>query len=139
MEEAASILGSGRLRSLLRVTRPLALPAILAASALPFLEAISIISSTIMVAIPARINLIPLQLWEFFSYPLRVEVAAAYSMPLLLVAVGLFWLQKMLLGRKGYVALTGKGGQRRPTILGPWRWAVLGYCLLVLMLSVVLP
>ncbi len=139
MEEAASILGAGRLRTIRRVTLPLVLPAILAASALVFLEAISIISSTIMVAIPARVNLIPLQLWEFFSYPLRLEVAAAYSMPLLLVAVAMFWLQKALLGRKGYVALTGKGGQRRPTLLGPLRWVMLAYCLLVLLLSVVLP
>jgi iron(III) transport system permease protein len=60
-------------------------------------------------------------------------------MPLLLVAVAMFWLQKALLGRKGYVALTGKGGQRRPTLLGPLRWVMLAYCLLVLLLSVVLP
>jgi len=100
---------------------------------------VSIISSTIMVALPARINLIPLQLWEFFSYPLRIEVAAAYSMPMLLIAIGMFWLQKRLLGRKGYVALTGKGGQRRPIVLGPLRWALLGWCMLVLALSIILP
>lgn len=139
MEDAASILGAGRVRTTLGITLPLALPAILAAFALTFLEAISIISSTIMVAIPARINLIPLQLWAFFSYPLRVEVAAAYAMPLLVVAVAMYWFQKVLLGKKGYAVLTGKGGQRRPIELGPARWLLLGYCLFVLSLSVVLP
>ncbi|MGH7043087.1 MAG: ABC transporter permease [Acetobacteraceae bacterium] len=139
MEEAANILGAGRIRTTLRVTLPLALPAILAGFALTFLEAISIISSTIMVAIPARINLIPLQLWAFFSYPLRVEVAAAYSMPLLMIAVSMYWFQKLALGRKGYTVLTGKGGQRRPTELGPFRWLMLGYCMFVLVLSVILP
>lgn len=139
LEDAASILGAGRLKTIFRVTLPLALPAILAASIITCLEAISIISSTIMVALPARINLIPLQLWEFFSYPLQIEAAAAYSMPMLLIAVGMFWLQKRLLGRRGYVSLTGKGGQRRLMKLGPLRWVALLYCGIVLTLSIILP
>ncbi len=139
MEDAAGILGSGRLRTMRRITLPLVLPAILAASIVTYLDAVSIISSTIMVALPARINLIPLQLWEFFSYPLRVEVAAAYSIPMLLIAIAMFWAQKRLLGRKGYVSLTGKGGQRRPIALGPWRWVLLAWCMLVLTLSIAAP
>ena len=35
--------------------------------------------------------------------------------------------------------LTGKGGERRITSLGPWRWVMLGYTMLVLSLSVLLP
>ena len=69
MEDAANILGASRVTLTRRVTLPLVLPAILAAGIVIFLEAISIISSTIMIALPARINLVPLQLWEFFGYP----------------------------------------------------------------------
>jgi iron(III) transport system permease protein len=139
MEDAAGVLGSGRWRTMRRITLPLVLPAILAASIVTYLDAVSIISSTIMVALPARINLIPLQLWEFFAYPLRVEVAAAYSVPMLLIAVARFWAQTRLLGRKGYVSLTGKGGQRRPIALGALRWVMLGWCMLVLTLSIAAP
>jgi iron(III) transport system permease protein len=35
--------------------------------------------------------------------------------------------------------VTGKGGERRMIALGPWRWAMLGYALLVGALSVFLP
>ena len=139
MEDAANILGASRLTLTRRVTLPLVLPAILAAAIIIFLEAISIISSTIMIALPARINLVPLQLWEFFGYPLQLEVAAAYSIPLLLVTVALFFLQKTILGRRGYVTLTGKGGERRPMQLGPFRWVFLGYSLFILALAVLLP
>jgi iron(III) transport system permease protein len=69
----------------------------------------------------------------------RVEEAAAFSMPLLLITVALFWLQKTLLGRKGYTAVTGKGGERRMIKLGPWRFVMLGYALFVCALSVLLP
>ena len=41
--------------------------------------------------------------------------------------------------RKGFVALTGKGGERRPIALGPWRWVMFGYAMLVATLSVFLP
>jgi iron(III) transport system permease protein len=139
MEDAANILGANRLTLTRRVTLPLVLPAILAAAIIMFLEAVSIISSTIMIALPARVNLVPLQLWEFFGYPLQLEVAAAYSIPLLLVTVTLFLLQKAILGRRSYVTLTGKGGERRPIRLGPFRWVFLGYSLFILCLSVLLP
>jgi len=60
-------------------------------------------------------------------------------MPLLLVTVGLFGLQQYLLRGKGYVALTGKGGERRLIDLGRWRWLLLAYSGLVLTCSLVLP
>jgi iron(III) transport system permease protein len=51
----------------------------------------------------------------------------------------LFWLQRRITHRKGYVALTGKGGERRPVPLGPWKWPVLAWCLFVCTLSFFMP
>jgi iron(III) transport system permease protein len=79
------------------------------------------------------------QLFQFFGNPVRVEVAAAYAMPLLGVTVLLILVQRLLTRRKGFVALTGKGGERRPIQLGPWRWAMFGFAMLVAALSVFLP
>jgi len=39
----------------------------------------------------------------------------------------------------GGFLLTGKGGDRRLVRLGPWRWVLLGYCLLVTSLSFFMP
>lgn len=139
MEDAANILGASQLRTTFLITLPLVTPALLGAWIVTFLEAVAIIGSSIVIALPAGINLVTLQLWQFFGFPLKLEVAAAYALPLLLVTIALFWIQRRILGRKGYVALTGKGGERRPTRLGGWRWVFLGYSLFVLTLSVVLP
>ncbi|MEJ0016706.1 MAG: iron ABC transporter permease [Acetobacteraceae bacterium] len=139
MEEAANILGAGRFTTTLRITLPLIMPAMLGAWIISFLEAVSIVGSAVIVGLPARINLVPLQLLQFFGFPLQVEVAAAYSMPLLLLTVVMFWLQRRLLSRRGYVALTGKGGARTPMDLGNGRWVALGFCLFVVTLSVILP
>ncbi|MDQ6627794.1 MAG: iron ABC transporter permease [Pseudomonadota bacterium] len=139
MEDAANILGSGNLRTTVSITLPLVLPAILGAFILVFLEAIALFGSPALLALPGRFHVVTTQLWQFFEYPPRVGVAAAYAMPLLCITVLLFWLQRRVTSGKGYVALTGKGGERRPILLGGWRWPMLGYCLAVCLLSFFMP
>jgi iron(III) transport system permease protein len=139
MEDAASTLGAGLARTTLRITLPLVLPAILGAFIVVFLEAIALFGTPALIALPARFQVLTTTLWQMFEFPPRLQVAAAYSMPLLLITVFLFWLQYRIIARRGYVALTGKGGERRPVRLGPWRWAALGYCLFVTSLSFFLP
>ncbi|MBX6374405.1 MAG: iron ABC transporter permease [Acetobacteraceae bacterium] len=139
MEDAANILGAGTWLTTMRITLPLVGPAILAGVILVFLEAIALFGTPAIIGIPARINVVTTQLWQFFEAPVRAEVAAAYAMPLLLITALLILVQRLLLGRKGYVSQTGKGGERRPIPLGPLRWVMFGWCVLVFLLSVAAP
>jgi iron(III) transport system permease protein len=139
MEDAANILGAGTLRTTLRITLPLVLPAIMAGAIVTFLEAIALFGTPALIAIPARFNVVTTQLLQFFSQPIRAEVAAAYAVPLLLITVVLFGFQRWVMRRRGFVSMTGKGGDRRLIALGPWRWVMLGYTFLLLSLSVLLP
>jgi iron(III) transport system permease protein len=139
MEDAANILGAGNLRTTLSITLPLVLPALLGAFILVFLEAIALFGSPALLALPGRFHVVTTQLWQFFEYPPKVGVAAAYAMPLLGITILLFWLQRRITSRKGYVSLTGKGGERRPIALGAWKWPMLGYCLFVCTLSFFMP
>ena len=139
MEDAANMLGAGNLRTTLTITLPLVLPAILGAFILVFLEAIALFGSPALLALPGRFHVVTTQLWQFFEYPPKVGVAAAYAMPLLGVTVLMFWLQQRITSRKGYVSLTGKGGERRAVQLGRWKWALLAYCLAVCTLSFFMP
>lgn len=139
MEEAANILGANAWQATWKVTLPLIWPAILGSIIIVFLEAIALFGVPALLGIPARINFVTTQLWEFFGFPLRMEVAAAYSMPLLLITLLLIYAQRLLLSRKGYVSQTGKGGERRPIDIGPWRFVLLGYCTLIGVLAVGAP
>lgn len=139
MEDAANILGAGTLRTALRITLPLVLPALLAGGIITFLETISLVGTPALIALPARINVVTTQLAQFFSPPIRAEVAAAYTMPLLLVTILLYTVQQRLVGRKGFVTLGGKGGERRMIKLGAWRWVAFAYAAFILLLALVLP
>lgn len=139
MEDAANILGAGTLTTARRVTLPLVLPALLAGGIITFLETVSLVGTPALIALPARINVITTQLQQFFSPPIRVEVAAAFSMPLLGVTVALYALQQWLLRRKGFITLGGKGAERRMIQLGPWRWVLFGWSAFILLLALGLP
>ncbi|MGY4800613.1 ABC transporter permease [Teichococcus aerofrigidensis] len=139
MEDAANILGAGTWAATRKVTLPLVWPAILGGIIIVFLETIALFGTPAIIGIPARINVVTTQLWQFFEYPVRVEVAAAYAMPLLLITIGMIVVQKLLLARKGFVSQTGKGGERRPIKLGRWRWAMFGYCAFIGALAVLMP
>jgi iron(III) transport system permease protein len=139
MEDAAGILGAGTWTTMRKVSLPLVWPAIIGGFIIVFLETIALFGTPAIIGIPARINVVTTQLWQFFEYPVRVEVAAAYAMPLLLITVGMIGAQKLLLSRKGFVSQTGKGGERRPIKLGPMRWVLFGWCAGVGLLSVGLP
>ena len=139
MEEAANILGAGGLRTIFRVTLPLVTPAILGGAIVVFLDTVALFGTPAILALPARIRVLTLELWSFFQFPVQAEVAAAYAIPLVLITVGLFVLQRTILGRRSYVALTGKGGSRELQRLGPWRWLVLAYALFIVAMAVVLP
>ena len=112
LEDAAAIHGAGKFQTLARVTLPLALPSIIGAAILIFLEAIALYGTPALIAIPAGINLATTQLVSFFQYPLQVEQAAAFSMPILLLTIVMLMLQRRLLARRGYVSVSGKGGER---------------------------
>ena len=92
-----------------------------------------------LLSIPARYPVAVIQLAEFFSYPLRVEVAAAYAMPLLIITATLLWLQRKVLAQRGYSSITGKAVARRLVRLGKWRWAMFGYTLFVAAITLIMP
>jgi iron(III) transport system permease protein len=139
LEDAAGLLGARRLRTAIRITLPLVLPAICAGAIVTFLDTIALFGTPALIAIPARFSVLTTQLWNFFEYPVQVEVAAAYALPLVLLTAGLLAAQRAVLHRRGFAAITGKGGERRPIRLGRWRWLPLGYALLVGALSIYLP
>jgi iron(III) transport system permease protein len=139
MEEAASMMGAGRRTTFFKITLPMILPSLLAGCMIVFLQAVALFAVPALIALPAGITLLVTQLWEFFEFPVRVGTAAAYSLPLLVLTAGMLWLQQNLIGRRGFAAVSGKGGERKVLALGLWRWVMFAYAMLIGAISVYLP
>jgi iron(III) transport system permease protein len=139
LEDAAEILGASKWSTAWSVTLPLALPALIGGFILAFLHSLSLFGAPAILGLPAGLHTITTQIWTLFQYPPRLDMAAAFSVPLLLATMALIALQKKLLGRKGYSTVGGKGGQKRLIQLGWERVPVLLFVFGVLSLSIFLP
>jgi iron(III) transport system permease protein len=139
LEDASSILGGGRWYTARRVTIPLVLPALLAGAIIAFLQAMTLFGSPAILALPAGFHTMTTKIWSLFQYPPKPELAAAASLPLLVLTVILLRAEHMILGRRGYSVVGGKYGAPRLIPLHGWRWPALAICLGVLLLPVFLP
>src|SRR5437016_3439677 len=139
LEDASAILGGRTWITARRVTLPLALPALLAGALVAFLQAMTLFGSPAILALPAGFHTMTTKIWSLFQYPPKPELAAAASLPLLVLTVVLLRAQSALLGRRGYTVVGGKSGPPRLVRLGLLRWPALLLCFAVLCLPVFLP
>ena len=139
LEDASAILGAGSAQTLWRVTLPLILPAILAGGLIAFLQSVTVFGSAAVLTLPAGFHTMTTRIWSLFQFPPKPALAAAASMPVLLITLVLLRAQQLILGRKGYVVVGGKGARRAIGALGRWRWPALAFCALVLVNAIVLP
>jgi iron(III) transport system permease protein len=115
------------------------LPAILAGGVITFLEAIASFGTPALIGLPARYSVVSTQLWAFFSFPIKLQAACAYSMPLVILTILLFWFQRWMTRRRSYVVQTGKSTPLKQIDLGAYRWVLFGFYLAVFFVLVVLP
>lgn len=139
LEDASAILGGGAWTTARRVTIPLAMPALLAGALVAFLQAMTLFGSPAILAIPAGFHTMTTKIWSLFDYPPKMQLAAAASMPLLLLTILLVRAESVVLGRRGYAVVGGRQGDPRRVRLGAWRWAALGVVFVVLCCPVFLP
>jgi iron(III) transport system permease protein len=139
MERSAALLGASWWRITWRITLPLIRPALIAGALLSFLEAIAEFGTPAFLLIPAGQQVVTTQLYLFFQFPTRPNLAAAYAIPLLLVTAGLFWVQQRLLKHRRFTTVSGKGAVREPFKIGRLRWPLFVICILPPLFSLILP
>src|SRR5215813_13748291 len=139
LEDASSILGGGRWYTARRVTIPLVLPALLAGALVAFLQAMTLFGSPAILALPAGFHTMTTKIWSLFQFPPKPELAAAASLPLLVLTVALLRAENLILGRRGYSVVGGKQGDPRLVRLGALKWVALGITFIVLLNPVFLP
>ncbi len=139
LEDASAILGGRAWVTARRITVPLALPAVLAGALVAFLQAMTLFGSPAILALPAGFHTMTTKIWSLFQYPPKPELAAAASLPLLVLTVVLLRGQQMILGRRGYSVVGGRHGDPRIVGLGAFKWPALALCFLVLLNPIFLP
>ena len=139
LEEAASILGAGTWRTAVDITLPLVLPAVLAGFLVAFLQSMTLFGPAAILALPASIDTMTTKIWSLFQFPPKPGLAAAASLPLLVITVVLLRAQAAIMGRRGYSVVGGKTTGLRLIRLRAWKPLALLPFAFVLACSVLMP
>jgi iron(III) transport system permease protein len=139
LEEASSILGASAWRTAMHVTIPLVMPALVAGFLIAFLQSMTLFGAPAILALPAGIDTMTTKIWSLFQFPPQLGLAAAASLPLLIITVILLRVQAAIMGRRGYSVIGGKSTGQRLAKLGPWTVPALGVFAFVLACSIILP
>ena len=138
-EEAAQILGAGRLRTALTVTAPLVAPAVLSGTLLGFVNAIALFGSQAIIGLPGRIVTLPTRIYGLFNYPPEYGLASALSLLFVLITVAALYLQRACLAGRSYVTLAGKGSRPQLMRLGRLRYVLLGFAGVIFVVAIAAP
>jgi len=138
-EEAAQILGCRKFRTALTITGPLVAPAILSGTLLAFVNAIALFGSQAIIGLPGRIVTLPTRIYSLFDFPPQYGLASALSLLFIVITVVALYFQRSFLAKRSYITLGGKGSRPQLVDLGPARWAVFGFCVLVFIVAILLP
>ncbi|MBI3128758.1 MAG: iron ABC transporter permease [Candidatus Tectomicrobia bacterium] len=138
-EEAGSMVGAGRLLTVLRITLPMAAPAIVSGAIMVFLETLAAFGAPQVIGVPARFHVLTTRIYNLFEPPPNFAMATALASPLIVITAGALWLQRRILSRRQYVTVGGKATAPAPMDIGRWRYVLSGFSMLVVFVSVGAP
>jgi len=140
LEQAGRMLGASTWKTNLKITFPLVFPAISSGAILSFLETSAFFGIPGVLGMPLGIYTLATRIYYFFqTFPPRFEQGAATAVPLLLLTAILLLIQRLFIGRKKFTVITGKAEHPQIIDLGKWKYVLLGFCFLIISLSIFIP
>ncbi len=140
LEEAAEMSGASSLRTMLTVTFPLILPAIVSGMLLSFVVMLGIYGIPAVLGTPANIPVLTTYIYTLTNWsPPLYGQAASVAILLMAVTGVLVVLQNKVISGRNYTTVAGKAFRPRALRLGPWRWVTLSLAVAYLLIVVVLP
>jgi iron(III) transport system permease protein len=142
LEESAYIAGSRPVRTLFRITFPLAIPAFLSAFVLNFLRGLRSFETPVLQGSPGNINVFVSKVYDSMSVEYNPGLATAYSGVLIILSViALLAYVRSTRFSERYATITGKGYRVKVIDIGSWKYltflAVFAYFLVGILIPFV--
>ncbi|OZI42522.1 ABC transporter permease [Bordetella genomosp. 5] len=132
LAQVARVCGAGARTAFLRVTLPLALPAIAASLLLAFTLAIEEYGVPAALGAQAGVSVLTTAIERRLAdWPIDLSGAALLSLVLVALALTAFTVQRAVLAGRNFDTTNGKPVPLAHAELGPWRWPVLALFALV--------
>jgi len=142
LEEAAQISGAGTLRTLRDITAPLMLPSIGGSALLIFMSMMANFGIPAVIGFPRRYYVMTTQIYLNilnFDKANNLQLAAALSMLLVVLAILTMQAQRLLQRGKSYAIISGKSSQPQLIQLGWKKYIAVTFLFLIVLCTVILP
>ncbi len=140
LEESSRISGASALGTLVRIIAPVMTPAILVTTVLGIIRSLEAFEIELLLGVPIGLHVYSTKIHELViteppEFPPAMALGTAFLGILLLLVI----LQRMVVGRKSYTTVTGRGFNYRPTPLGRWKYPAFALVLLLAIIITVVP
>jgi len=141
MEEASLTCGAGNFTTLRRITLRLVTPAMISVLLITFIRTVESFEVPALIGVRAGIFVFTTKIYSALQR-LRPHygIAGAYSVFLLLISIiGVFLYYQMTKAAERFATITGKGYRPRRVDLGAWKYVTSSLCLLIMVVTALLP
>ena len=140
LEEAARVTGASNGAALRRVVLPLAVPAILSATLVVFVNALGQFGIPGVLGRQVGIDVVPTLLVRLVrTFPADPNGAAVLGLALTAVTVVGLWINNRIIRKHDYVTVAGRASAQVVSDVGRWRYLFTAACFGYVALAIVLP
>ena len=140
LEDSSRTAGAGLLRTTLTVTLPLVAPGILSGAIIVFVTSAGEFGVPFKLSAPYGWETLTTQIFsKAVGDDANHYLGATMSMALGAITAFFIYVQQRYIAPRSFTTVTGKGFRPNVIDLGRWKWAALGYNVLFILISVVLP
>ncbi|MBI2935047.1 MAG: iron ABC transporter permease [Chloroflexi bacterium] len=140
LEEAASVSGSGAWNRIVRISLPLAVPAIFSILILRLVRGFEAFDVPAILGLPKGIDVLSTKIYTIVNMSQSYGVANAYALGLIVLAVaGIYSYQRLIRQGYKYATVTGKGYQAAQTKLGPYKLLGAGFLVFYVLVVAAVP
>ena len=140
LEESAYIAGSKPVRTLFKITFPLALPAFTSALVLNFLRGLRSFETPVLQGTPGNIKVFVSRVYDSMALEFNTGLATAYSVVLVVLSIiTLYFYIRATRFSERYATITGKGYRVKVIDIGPWKYLTFAAVLIYFLAGIVIP
>lgn len=141
LEEASRVSGAGPLRTLVRVTLPAVLPAIISGGTIAVIYGIALFSVPAIIASQAGIDILAVRIVNLMmaEFPPKTGAALLLGLVVVLVIGVMTWVQRRVINSGKFATIGGKGSKATLVRLGWLRWPARIVLVLYIFIATILP
>ena len=140
LEQAARACGAGRMRIIVKITMPLAAPALISSAILTFVLSVENLAVPLILGTPVGIQTLATNIYSAFqTTPPNYGFGAAVGCLMMVVTTIFVSIQRKALGSRSFETLSGRTAGAQVVKLGRGRWITFVFGVLYVLTSVVLP